>query len=117
MQSNRRSVSWVHYAKIHFKNPKWAKLPKSGKLEKSKNYYNFVKIVTIVVNFCSGIVKFGFGLRNNILTKSTKRQKVQKDKTKIKKRVKFCDFIAVLHSCNVFSSSQSKTFKSGKVQN
>ena len=45
----------------------WAKLPKSGKLEKSKNNYNFFKIVTIVVNFFSGIVKFDFGLRNNIL--------------------------------------------------
>ena len=46
---------------------KGAKLPKSGKLEKSKNKYNFFKIVTIVVNFGSGIVKFDFGLRNNIL--------------------------------------------------
>ena len=44
-----------------------AKLPKSGKLEKSKNNYNFFKIVLIVVKFFSGIVKFDFGLRNNIL--------------------------------------------------
>ena len=33
----------------------------------TKNNYNFFKIVTIVVNFCSGIVKFDCGLRNNIL--------------------------------------------------
>ena len=46
---------------------KWAKLPKSGKLDKLKNNYNFLKIVLIVVNFCSHIVKFDFGLRNNFL--------------------------------------------------
>ena len=29
----------------------WAKLPKSGKLEKSKNHYNFLKLVPNVVKF------------------------------------------------------------------
>ena len=41
------------------------KTPKKRKLEKSKNNYNFVKIVSIGVKFCSHIVKFDFGLRNN----------------------------------------------------
>ena len=44
-----------------------AKLPKSGKLEKSKNTYNFLKIVSIIVNFFSHVVKFDFGLRNIFL--------------------------------------------------
>ena len=41
--------------------------PKAENWKNRKNNYNFVKIITIVVNFCSGIVKFDFGLRNNIL--------------------------------------------------
>ena len=43
----------------------WAKLPKSGKLEKSKKSHNFLKIVGIIVDFFSHIVKFDFGWRNN----------------------------------------------------
>ena len=39
----------------------WAKLPKSGKLEKSKKSHNFLKLVAIVVDFFSHIVKFDFG--------------------------------------------------------
>ena len=48
-------------------NCTWAKLPKSGKLEKLKKNYNFLKIVSIDVDFCSHIVKFDSGLRNNFL--------------------------------------------------
>ena len=51
------SLIWLHLGKI----------PKSGKLVKLKNNYNFFKIVTIDTNFCTYIVKFDFGLRNNIL--------------------------------------------------
>ena len=36
----------------------WAKLPKSGKLEKSKKYYNFFKLFSNVVNFFLHFVKF-----------------------------------------------------------
>ena len=39
----------------------WANLPKSGKLQKSKKSHNFMKIVAIVVDFFSHIVKFDFG--------------------------------------------------------
>ena len=46
----------------------WAKLPKSGKLEKLKKNYNFLKIVSIDVDVFSHIVKFDSGLRNNFLT-------------------------------------------------
>ena len=45
----------------------WAKLPKSGKLEKLKKNYNFLKIVSIDVDVFSHIVKFNSGLRNNFL--------------------------------------------------
>ena len=46
-------------------NYSWAKLPKSKKLDKSKNNHNFVKIVSNVAKFCSShIVKFDFGLKN-----------------------------------------------------
>ena len=43
----------------------WAKLPKSGKLEKSEKNYNFLKLVPNVVNFFLHFVKFNVGLRNN----------------------------------------------------
>ena len=46
-------------------NHKWAKLPKSGKLEKSEKNYNFLKLVPNVVNFFLHFVKYDIGLGNN----------------------------------------------------
>ena len=67
-----RKISYVfsntnYRVNIQNLNSIWAKLPKSGKLEKLKKNYNFLKIVSVVVDFFSHIVKFDFGLRNNIL--------------------------------------------------
>ena len=42
-----------------------AKLPKSGKLEKSKNNYNFLKLVPNVVKKNLNVVKFDVGLGKN----------------------------------------------------
>ena len=67
MSQNVNSQELSNVIKFQMSNDKWAKLPKSRKLDKLKNNYNFLKIVTIVVNFCSHIVKFDFGIRNNIL--------------------------------------------------
>ena len=45
-----------------------AKLPKSGKLEKSKNNYNFVKIVSIRLRrwYITGCGEYKFSIRMNI---------------------------------------------------
>ena len=49
----------IHSAtKSHKSNLCWAKLPKSGKLEELKKNYNFLKLVSIDVDFSSHIVKF-----------------------------------------------------------
>ena len=58
-------VNYDFCANFINKNSFWAKLPKSGKLEKSKNNYNFLKLVPNVVNFFLNVVKFDVGLGNN----------------------------------------------------
>ena len=58
----------IHSAtKSHKSNLCWAKLPKSGKLEELKKNYNFLKLVSIDVDFSSHIVIFDSGLRNIFL--------------------------------------------------
>ena len=65
--THTQTSSLVAFEHVSLYTIQKGKTPKKRKIRKNEKNYNFLKIVSIVEDFCSQIVKFDLGLRNNFL--------------------------------------------------